>query len=130
MSLPPSTVYKPAFPLDFHKLQSIGQGSEAVIPVVVQDANSGAVLMLGYVNEYALRTAFAEKIAVFWSTSRNELWRKGATSGHAMPLIDVRINCEQNSILYLVEPNAGGCVSHDQSVRQKSQNLLLPQFGC
>jgi phosphoribosyl-AMP cyclohydrolase len=51
-----------------------------------------------------------EHIAVLWSTSRNELWRKGATSGDVLELSEVRVNCEQNSLLYLVRPvNSGVC---------------------
>lgn len=109
------------FPLDFNKLQAISSAGHAVIPVVVQDAATGAVLMLGYANETALRTAMAEKTAVFWSTSRNELWRKGATSGNAMHLLEVRINCEQNSVLYLVQPSPGGvCHTVNQSGRHRN----------
>lgn len=111
--------FRSQFPLDFSKLGRLG--GCGVIPVVVQDVCTGAVLMLGYVNELALRTAFAENIAVFWSTSRNELWRKGATSGNTMRLREVRINCEQNSVLYLVEPSADGvCHTVNAAGRHRS----------
>ena len=65
-------------------------------------------MILGYVNELALKTAFEEKKAVFWSTSRNELWIKGKTSGDYLQLVEVRVNCEQNSLLYLVRPAGKG----------------------
>lgn len=81
-----------------------------MIPVVLQHVETGDVLFVGYANELALRTSIQERIAVLWSTSRNELWRKGATSGDVLELSEVRVNCEQNSLLYLVRPvNRGVC---------------------
>ena len=85
--------------LDFGKVQSIGQ---AVIPVVVQDVESKTILILAYVNREALDYSIRYKIATFWSTSRNELWVKGKTSGDQLELVEIRVNCEQNSLLYLV----------------------------
>jgi phosphoribosyl-AMP cyclohydrolase len=79
-----------------------------VVPVVLQDADSGDVLFVGYANEEALAASLRERIAVLWSTSRNELWRKGATSGDVLELAEVRVNCEQNSLLYLVRRTTGG----------------------
>jgi phosphoribosyl-AMP cyclohydrolase len=78
------------------------------VPVVLQDADSGEVLFIGYANEEALQTSLRERIAVLWSTSRNELWRKGATSGDVLELAEIRVNCEQNSLLYLVRRTTGG----------------------
>lgn len=96
--------------LDFTKLRKIASGSEDVIPAVAQDSVTGEVLIIGYVNELALKTAFEEKKATFWSTSRNELWIKGKTSGDFLELQEVRVNCEQNSILYLVKlAGKGSC---------------------
>ena len=94
--------------LDFRKLEKVAAAGCDVVPVVVQNADSGEVLILGYANELALKTAFEEKKAVFWSTSRNELWIKGKTSGDFLELVDVRVNCEQNSLLYLVRPAGQG----------------------
>lgn len=97
-----------ALQLDYGKLGSVAATGQQVIPVVLQHAESGAVLFVGYANEAALRATLEERIAVLWSTSRNELWRKGATSGDVLELVDVRVNCEQNSVLYRVLPVAGG----------------------
>ena len=97
-----------ALTLDFQKLQKIADTGSAVVPVVLQDADTDEVLFIGYANEEALRTSLAERIAVLWSTSRNELWRKGATSGDVLALVDVRVNCEQNSLLYRVTRSRGG----------------------
>jgi phosphoribosyl-AMP cyclohydrolase len=97
-----------ALRLDFKKLRKIASGQADVIPAVAQDARTGEVLILGYVNELALQTALREKKATFWSTSRNELWIKGLTSGDFLELLEVRVNCEQNSILYKVRPAGQG----------------------
>ena len=96
--------------LDFTKLQKIAQTGAEVVPAIAQDVDSGEVLIVGYANELALKTALEEKKATFWSTSRNELWIKGKTSGDFLELIEVRVNCEQNSILYRVRlAGAGSC---------------------
>lgn len=90
--------------LDFGKIEAIAAKAPGVIPAVAQSIHDGRVLMIGYVNEQALRTALEEGVAVFWSTSRNRLWVKGSGSGNLLRLREVRVNCEQNSLLYLVEP--------------------------
>ena len=100
--------------LDFSKLQKIAGTGHAVLPVVVQDADSHEVLVVAYTNQQALDHSLETGVATFWSTSRNELWIKGATSGDTLELIDVRVNCEQNSLLYLVRKLGGGvCHTRD-----------------
>ena len=93
--------------LDFDKLSNISQG-ERVIPVVVQHAETKSVLILAYVNQKALEETLSRKVAVFWSTSRQTLWVKGETSGDYLDLKEVRVNCEQNSLLFLVVPRQSG----------------------
>jgi len=96
---------------DFKKLMAIAtkiDPQNPVVPVVVQDYNTKEVLILAYANQQALDYTFESGIATFWSTSRNELWIKGKTSGDILKIKDVRVNCEQNSLLYLVEPAKGG----------------------
>ncbi len=100
--------------LDFEKIGSVAATGSHVIPAVAQDVDNGMVLILGYVNQLALKTAIKERVAVFWSTSRNELWIKGATSGDMLELVETRVNCEQNSILYLVrQKGEGACHTKD-----------------
>ena len=94
--------------LDFKKLRKVAQTEQDVIPVVLQHAENGDVLFIGYANELALAETFKTKQAVLWSTSRNELWRKGATSGDVLDVVEVCVNCEQNSVLYRVVPRRGG----------------------
>lgn len=104
--------------LDFKKLIKIAQEKLEVLPVIVQDVDTKEVLTLAYVNEYALQESLKTKKAVFWSTSRNELWRKGETSGSWLDLVSVHVNCEQNSLLFKVRPITGG-VCHTRNSRGK-----------
>ena len=93
--------------LDFDKLAKAARCG-GVLPVAVQHADTGEVILVAYTNETAFRKAIAERTLVLWSTSRNELWEKGKTSGETFDLMEVRVNCEQNSLLYLVRPRRGG----------------------
>jgi phosphoribosyl-AMP cyclohydrolase len=102
--------------LDFQKLGKVAACGEDVVPVAVQDAETKEVLILAYVNAQALDYTVKNRVAAFWSTSRTELWIKGATSGDTLDLVEIRINCEQNSLLYLVRPRAkGACHTKDES---------------
>ena len=106
--------------LDFAKLQAIAARGQLVVPVVLQDADSGHVLFVAYANDEALRETLRTRRAVLWSTSRSELWRKGETSGDVLELVDVRVNCEQNSLLYRVRPRGGGvCHTRDERGRTR-----------
>ncbi|MGH0031655.1 MAG: phosphoribosyl-AMP cyclohydrolase [Myxococcota bacterium] len=100
--------------LDFDKLRKVAETGAQVVPVVLQHAETGEVLYVAYANDLALRETLAKREAVLWSTSRNELWHKGATSGDVLDLVEVRVNCEQNSLLYRVVPRTGGaCHTRD-----------------
>lgn len=102
--------------LDFGKVRAIGAGAVDVVPVAVQDADTKEVLIVAYANREALDYTLTHGVAAFWSTSRNELWVKGASSGDSLRLVEVRVNCEQNSLLYLVHPQgAGACHTKDET---------------
>ena len=110
----------PQLALDFGKLQQAAACGEGLVPVAVQDVASGEVLIVGYANEAALNYARREGVAAFWSTSRNELWVKGATSGNVLELVEIRVNCEQNSLLYRVRlKGAGACHTADATGRAR-----------
>ena len=94
--------------LDFTKLRKVASCESDVLPAIAQDANTGEVLIVGYANQLALDTARETGMATFWSTSRNELWIKGKTSGDYLKIEEIRVNCEQNSILYKVTPAGKG----------------------
>jgi phosphoribosyl-AMP cyclohydrolase len=93
--------------LDFDKLAKAAQ-CPGVLPVAVQNADTKEVILVAYCNAQALQRSIATRSAVFWSTSRNELWEKGKTSGETFDLLEVRVNCEQNSLLFVVRPRRGG----------------------
>ena len=106
--------------LDFGKLRSVAESDHDVIPVVIQDADSERVLFVRYANQQALSETLLRREAVLWSTSRDELWHKGATSGDVLKLEEVRVNCEQNSLLYRVRPARGGaCHTRDSDVNTR-----------
>ena len=99
--------------LDFEKLKKI---TIPVIPVIAQDYETKEVLIVGYANQVALDHTLKHRVAAFWSTSRNELWIKGDTSGDYLDLVEIRVNCEQNSLLYLVKPRkSGACHTKDKT---------------
>lgn len=107
--------------LDFSKLRQIAGIREEVLPVVVQDSTTKEVLILAYINRLALDESLKTGIATFWSTSRNELWVKGATSGNALGIDEIRVNCEQNSVVFLVKPRGGGaCHTKDGDGRYRT----------
>lgn len=93
--------------LDFTKIQQIGTQENLVIPVAVQNIDTNEVILIAYVNKEALDYSIETRTATFWSTSRNELWIKGATSGETFELIEAYVNCEQNSLVYKVRPRKG-----------------------
>ncbi len=102
--------------LDFTKLVKIGDGGHHVVPVAVQHADTGEVMIVAYANQEALDATLERGEAVFYSTSREELWHKGATSGDTLAIVEVKVNCEQNSLLYRVRPNGvGACHTSDAS---------------
>ncbi len=107
--------------LDFDKLKKVAESGSAVVPAIAQDVDTGEVLIVGYANALALETALRERKATFWSTSRNELWIKGKTSGDYLELEEVRVNCEQNSLLYRVRlAGAGAC--HTKNAKGQSRH--------
>ena len=109
-----------ALTLDWSKLEQVAAVG-GVVPCAVQDVDTGEVILVAYVNQQALQVAIETRTAVFWSTSRNELWEKGKTSGETFDLLDVRVNCEQNSLLYRVRPRRGG-ICHTKNVAGEPRN--------
>ena len=88
--------------LDFAK-------SDNLLPAVVQHADSGAVLMVGYMNAEALLETFNRRRVVFFSRSKQRLWMKGETSGHVLDLVDVRTDCDRDALLVTARPHGPVC---------------------
>jgi phosphoribosyl-AMP cyclohydrolase len=98
--------------LDFTKLDRVA--GMHLLPTAVQHADTDEVILVAYTNEESLKASVAKRSLVLWSASRNELWEKGATSGETYELVEVRVNCEQNSLLFRVRPRRGGiCHTHN-----------------
>ncbi len=104
-----------------------------LIPAIVQDVADGKILMLAYVNPEALKTTLEKGMATFWSTSRNELWTKGETSGDFLKIVEILTDCDQDALIYRVEPQGGGACHTKDPVTGKTRatcfyrKLELPQ---
>ena len=88
---------------------------DGLIPVVVQDANSKEMLMLAYANKEALQKTMETGFAHYWSRSRQQLWKKGETSGHTQKIKSVIADCDYDAILYVVEQKGPACHTGAQS---------------
>jgi phosphoribosyl-AMP cyclohydrolase len=84
-------------------------GADGLVPAVAQDADSGAVLMVAYVSPTALERTRETGRAHYYSRSREELWEKGATSGHTQAVEEIRVDCDADTLLYLVDQTGGAC---------------------
>jgi phosphoribosyl-AMP cyclohydrolase len=95
-----SDVFAPAF------------NEQGLIPAIIVDSQDGAVLMLAYMNREALHFTIETGEAHFWSRSRQELWRKGATSGDTQRVVEILTDCDQDTILLKVSPGGSGNACH------------------
>ena len=95
--------------LDDAALAAIKWNEQGLVPAIAQDAQTGEVLMLGYMNADSLKRTLAVGQAVFWSRSRAKLWRKGETSGNTLALREIRIDCDADALLLLVDPAGPTC---------------------
>lgn len=107
--------------LDFGKLAKAAACGHGLVPVAVQSVDTGEVILVAYTNDKAFRLSMETRTAVFWSTSRNELWIKGKTSGNTFELVETYVNCEQNSLLYKVRPRVDG-ICHTKNKGGKPRN--------
>jgi len=89
-------------------LVDFGPDGSTLVPVVTQNARTREVLILSFCNKQAFDETRASGFATYWSRTRNELWKKGATSGDLLKIEEIRVNCEQNSLLFLVTPQGKG----------------------
>lgn len=88
---------------------------QGLIPCVAQDHATGQVLMLAYMNAEAVAQTLASGQVTYWSRSRQALWAKGATSGHRQRLVELRVDCDRDSLLALVEQSGPACHTNRQS---------------
>jgi phosphoribosyl-ATP pyrophosphohydrolase/phosphoribosyl-AMP cyclohydrolase len=96
-------------------LEDIRYDERGLVPVIAQDANTNEVLMLAYANEEALIKTIETGEAYYYSRSRRELWRKGATSGNTQKVVEVRLDCDGDALLYRVAPRGPACHTGEDS---------------
>jgi phosphoribosyl-ATP pyrophosphohydrolase/phosphoribosyl-AMP cyclohydrolase len=82
---------------------------EGLVPAIVQDATTGAVLMMAYMNREALEQTVARGRAVFFSRSKQRLWEKGETSGHSLDVVDIALDCDSDTLLVTTHPRGPAC---------------------
>lgn len=92
-------------------LDQVTWNSDGLVPAIAQDAESGQILMVAWMNREALKLTVSENRAIYWSRSRQKLWRKGEESGNVQPLKELRIDCDNDVILMQVE-QLGGIACH------------------
>jgi phosphoribosyl-ATP pyrophosphohydrolase/phosphoribosyl-AMP cyclohydrolase len=83
--------------------------SGGLVPAIVQDADTGAVLMLAYMNREALDETLKRRRAVFYSRSKQRLWEKGETTGHSLDVVDVAVDCDNDTLLVTARPRGPAC---------------------
>lgn len=88
---------------------TIVYNQDGLIPAVAQDADTGEVLMLAWMNEESLRLTLATGRATYWSRSRQELWEKGLTSGHTQQVVSVALDCDGDALLLRVHQSGAAC---------------------
>ncbi|HAV76327.1 MAG TPA: phosphoribosyl-AMP cyclohydrolase [Anaerolineae bacterium] len=89
--------------------------SNGLIPAIVQDAETKVVLMMAYMNAESLRMTLDKGETVFWSRSRNELWHKGAISGNIQKVIEVKVDCDADTLLVMVNTAGPACHTGERS---------------
>lgn len=89
--------------------ETLTWGNDGLLPAIVQDAATGQVLMLAYMNRASLDLCLETGETWFWSRSRQELWRKGATSGNTQRIVEIRADCDADALLVLVAPAGPAC---------------------
>jgi phosphoribosyl-AMP cyclohydrolase len=108
-------------------LDAVRWDERGLVPAIAQDAGTGRVLMMAWMNREALAATVAEGIAVYWSRSRGRLWRKGETSGHTQVVRELRLDCDGDTVLLTVEQQ-GGIACHTGRERCFFQRLTDGQW--
>ena len=105
-------------------LTTVRYDAAGLVPAIIQDITTGQVLMMAWMNAESLRRTLASGETVFWSRSRQEFWHKGATSGNTQRVVDLRVDCDGDTLLILVE--AAGPACHTGAVTCFYRSLTPP----
>lgn len=106
-------------------MENLKFDSNGLITAVVQDATTKDVLMVAWMNAESLQKTIASSETWFWSRSRQELWHKGATSGNTQKVVEIRYDCDGDTLLVLVEPAGPACHTGAQSCFFRSLNPVI-----
>ena len=90
-------------------LATVKFDKDGLVPAIVQDSNTGQVLMMAWMNAESLRSTLKRGETIFWSRSRQELWHKGATSGNVQRVLELRVDCDGDTLLVKVDPAGPAC---------------------
>lgn len=101
-------------------LSEIKYDANGLVPAIVQDAATKDVLMMAWMNAESLQLTMETGETVFWSRSRQEIWHKGATSGNVQKVVEVRLDCDADTLLILVEPAGPACHTGERTCFYKS----------
>ncbi|MEI4470264.1 phosphoribosyl-AMP cyclohydrolase [Frigidibacter sp. MR17.24] len=96
-------------------LDSLRFDDRGLIPAIAQDHAGGEVLMMAWMSRASIERTLQEGIVVYWSRSRNSFWRKGDTSGHVQRLVELRVDCDRDCLLLLVDQTGPACHTHRRS---------------
>jgi phosphoribosyl-AMP cyclohydrolase len=105
--------------LDFAKM-------DGLVPAIVQDAESGEVLMMGFLNEISYAKTLETGFVTFWSRTRQKLWMKGETSGNRLRVQSMATDCDQDALLFRVAVEGDGLVCHEGTVSCFTRDIALP----
>jgi phosphoribosyl-AMP cyclohydrolase len=97
------------------ELENLKFDANGLVPAIVQDAGTNQVLMMAYVNAESLDLTVQTGETHFWSRSRNEIWHKGGTSGNIQRVTDIRVDCDADTLLILVQPAGPACHTGEMS---------------
>ncbi len=109
-------------------LKNIKFDERGLVPVIVKDYKTGKILMLAYMNELAFKKTIETREAWYWSRSRKELWHKGETSGNIQRVLDIKIDCDGDAILLIVEQIGNACHTGNYSCFYRSINNMPENF--
>ncbi len=88
-------------------LDSVNWNSDGLVPAIAQDATSGRILMMAWMNREALQLTAQQRQGIYWSRSRNKLWHKGESSGHVQQVSEIRLDCDADVVVLQVEQEGG-----------------------
>ena len=118
--------------VDQDLLEKVKYNEKSLVPGIVQDMHSGEILMQAYMNKESLKKTIETGNATFWSRSRQKLWMKGETSGNIMKVQGLLIDCDEDSLVLLVNPEGPACHTGDRTCyhRVLAKNEDMQKSGC